>query len=125
MDAAAWGTPSGARTELPASSGRFQVVAHTMGANYPDPTLEKKSTAFAITQPASTQDFGGTRDNPAAPAANQVLATFTLRALATAKDKWYEIRLGKNSLVSVAKDGTCLQNTEVPISARLTLNRHY
>lgn len=109
--------------ESPATSGRFEVLAHVMGKNYPDPTLEKKAKAIALTNPASPHDFGGTRDNPASATANQVLVTFTLRAKKTAKNSGYELRLAKNSLVSVAKDGSCLQNAEVPISAALKLKR--
>ncbi len=109
--------------ESPATSGRIEVVAHAMGTNYPDPTLEKKAKPIAITSPASPHDFGGTRDNPAQAAANQVLVTFTLRATKAANKPIYELRLAKNSLVSVAKDGSCLQNAEVPISAELKLKR--
>ncbi len=109
--------------DSPATSGRFEVTAHAMGANYPDPTLEKKTTPISITHPASPHDFGGTRDNPARAAPSQPLVTFTLRAKKNAKSKGYELRLAKNSLASVAKDGSCLQNAEVPISAVLQLNR--
>ncbi|MEO8102623.1 MAG: hypothetical protein ABI790_08855 [Betaproteobacteria bacterium] len=105
------------------ASGRFQVVAHRMGENYPDPTIEKLPGPVAVTNPASPHDFGGTRDNPKAPSANQVLVLFTLRPSAAAKDASYSIRLGKNSLVSVGKNGSCLENAEVPISASLKLER--
>ena len=108
--------------ESAAASGRFQVATHKVGQNYPDPTLEKLPAATAITYPPSPHDFGGTGDNPIAPAANQVLVWFTLRPLATAKEPAYTIRLGKNSLVSVGKNGSCLENAEVPISASLKLN---
>ncbi len=105
------------------SRGAFQVAAHRMGPNYPDPTLEKLTAPIAITMPASPQDFGGTRDNPFPPAANQVLVLFTLRPPAKATEPAYTIRLGKNSLVSVGKNGSCLENAEVPISATLKLER--
>lgn len=106
-----------------AASGRFDVVSHAMGANYPDPTLEKMLAPLAISQPALAHDFGGTRDNPAPPSANQILVTFTLRARPAAKDAAYQLKLGKHSLASVARDGSCLQNTEVPLSAILKLTR--
>ena len=110
--------------ESVASSGRFEVVAHKMGKNYPDPTLEKPPAAIAITHPPSPHDFGGTRDNPFAPVANQVLVRFTLRPLATAKEPEYTIRLGQNSLVSVGKNGSCLENAEVRLSASIKFNRN-
>ncbi len=109
--------------ESVATSGRIQVIAHKMGENYPDPTLEKFPAPIAITQPPSPNDFGGTRDNPLKPSANQVLVLFTFRPLATAKDPSYTIRLGKNSLVSVGKNGSCLENSEVPISASFKFER--
>ena len=109
--------------ESVAASGRFDIVSHAMGANYPDPTIEKKTTPIAITQPPSPHDFGGTRDNPAPPASNQILVTFTLRARPAAKDAVYQLKLGKQSLASVAKDGSCLQNSEVPLSAVLKLTK--
>ena len=110
--------------ESAATSGRIQVAAHKQGDNYPDPTLEKLPAVIAITHPPSTHDFGGTRDNPFAPAANQVLVVFTLRPTASAIDASYTIRLGKNSLVSVGKKGSCLENTEVPLSASFKLERN-
>ena len=110
--------------ELAATSGRFEVVSHKQGENYPDSTLDKLPAPIAITNPPSTNDFGGTRDNPAAPAANQVLVQFTLRPTASARDASYTIRLGKNSLVSVGKKGSCLENTEVPLSASVKFERN-
>ena len=109
--------------ESVATSGRFQIVTHQLGKNYPDPTLEKLPAAIGIANPPSHHDFGGTRDNPLAPSANQVLVSFTIRPLSTAKEAAYAIRLGKNSLVSVGKDGRCLENAEVPISASFKFNR--
>ena len=105
------------------SSNRFEVVAHKMGPNYSDPTLENPAAAIAIGHPASPHDFGGTRDNPFPPSTHQVLVIFTLRPMASAKERAYTLRLGKNSLVSVGKNGSCLENSEAPISARLTLER--
>ena len=113
----------GGKAESVAASGRFQVVTHKMGESYPDPTLEKLPAAIAITHPPSPHDFGGTRDNPLAPSVNQVLVLFTLRPSATATAPAYTIRLGKNSLVSVGKNGSCLENTELPISASFRLDR--
>ncbi|MBL0122496.1 MAG: hypothetical protein IPP88_07085 [Betaproteobacteria bacterium] len=109
--------------ESVAASGQILVVTHKMGEHYPDPTLDKFPAPIAITQPPSPNDFGGTRDNPLKPSANQVLVLFTFRPLATAKDPSYTIRLGKNSLVSVGKNGSCLDNTEVPISASFKFER--
>jgi hypothetical protein len=103
--------------ESVAASGQIVVVSHKMGENYPDPTLDKFPAPIAITQPPSPNDFGGTRDNPLKPSANQLLVLFTFRPSATAKDSSYTIRLGKNSLVSVGKNGSCLENSELPISA--------
>jgi len=108
--------------ESAAGSGLFRVVAHKPGASFPDPTLEKISRPIAITFPPSTNDFGATRDNPAPAMVNQPLVTFTLRPSAKAKNTVYEIRLGKNSLVSVGKDGSCLQNFEVPLAAAIKLD---
>lgn len=105
------------------TSGRFQVVTHKLGENYPDPTLEKLAKPIAITHPPSPHDFGGTRDNPSVPSAHQVLVLFTLRPLAQAKAATYTLRLGKNSLLSVGKNGSCLDNTELPISANFKLDR--
>jgi len=110
--------------ESVAASGRFEVVAHKVGENYPDPTLEKPPAAIAITNPPSPHDFGGTRDGPFAPAANQVLVLFTLRPLATAKDAAYTIRLGQNSLVSVGRSGSCLEVSEARLSASVRLERN-
>ena len=106
-----------------ASSGQFEIIKHKMGAHYPDPTLEKLPARTKITLPATAHDFGGTRDNPHPPEKNQVLATFTLKPPATAKLASYQIRLGKNSLVSVGAKGSCLENAEVPMSASMTFER--
>ena len=110
--------------ESAASSGRFLIVGHKVGENYPDPTLEKLPAAVAVTHPPSPHDFGGTRDGPFAPAANQLLVLFTLRPLETAKDRAYTIRLGKNSLVSVGTRGNCLEVGEARLSATMRLERN-
>lgn len=109
--------------ENAAGAGKFQVVARKLGSNYADPTLEKMPASVAIASPASTHDFGGTRDNPLAPAANQALATFSLKPLATAKSDVYLLRLGKNSLIGVGKNGTCEQTSELPLNASVTLKQ--
>jgi hypothetical protein len=109
--------------ENAAGAGKFQVVARKLGGNYSDPTLEKMPAAVGIASPASTHDFGGTRDNPLAPAANQALATFSLKPQATAKNDAYVLRLGKNSLIGVGKNGTCEQTSELPLNASVTLKQ--
>ena len=74
-------------------------------------------------QPPPPNDFGGTRDNQPPPSANQALVVFPWPALKTAKDPAYVIRVGKNSLVSGGKNGTCLENSAVPLSASIKLKR--
>lgn len=107
-----------------AASGQFEIVKHVMGERYPDPTLEKLPAGIMISLPPSLHDFGGTRDTPQPPAKNQRLASFTLRPPATAKESRYPIQLGKNSLVSVGKNGSCLENAEVPMSAGFVFERN-
>lgn len=112
--------------ESTATSGAFQVVKHSAGTNFPDLTMDKIAKPIAITNPPSPNDFGATRDTPAPgvkAGAGQSLVTLTLRPTAKARNAVYEIRLGKNSLVSLGKDNTCLQNSEVPISASIRLNK--
>ncbi len=105
-------------------SGHFQVTGRTLGKNYPDPNNETLPAAISIdSAKLSRLDFGGTRDDPLPPAADQLLATFTLSAQTSAKNPAYAIRLGKNSVVSVAKTGTCDPTVAVPISASLTLTK--
>ncbi len=106
-----------------ASSGQFEIIKHQMGEHYSDPTLEKLPAGITIALPPSPHDFGGTRDNPLPPRKNQVFASFTLQPLATAKEDRYTIKLGKNSLVSVGKNGSCLENAEVPITAEFVFER--
>ena len=106
-----------------AASGQFEIIKHKMGSHYPDRTLEKLPARTMITLPATAHDFGGTRDNPHPPEKNQVLATFTLKPPATAKEARYPIRLGKNSLASVGAKGSCLENAEVPLAASMTFER--
>ncbi len=110
--------------ENAAGAGKFHVVGRKLGANYSDPTLEKMPAMVAIISPASTHDFGGTRDNPLAPAANQLLATFSLKPQAAATGDVYTLRLGKNSLVGVGKNGSCEQTSELPINASVTLKQN-
>ena len=105
------------------ASGQFEIIKHTVGELYSDPTLEKLPQGVTITVPPSPHDFGGTRDKPQPPAKNQVFASFTLRPSAMAKDARYLIKLGKNSLVSVGKNGSCLENAVVPMSAEIALER--
>lgn len=105
-------------------NGHFRVTGRTLGKNYPDPNNETLPAAISIDSPKlSRLDFGGTRDDPLAPAADQLLATFTLSAQTEAKNPSYSIRLGKNSVVSVAKGNTCDPTVAVPISASLALTR--
>ncbi|MEP7155967.1 MAG: hypothetical protein ABI905_09350 [Betaproteobacteria bacterium] len=106
-----------------AASGMFLVVGHKAGASFADATMGKIRKPVAITNPASTNDFGATGDKPATLKAMQPIVTFTLRPARKAKNAAYEIRLGKNSLVSIGKDGSCLQNSEAPISASMQLLR--
>ena len=107
-----------------ASSGQFEILKHVMGDRYPDPTLEKLPVGIMITLPPSMNDFGGTRDTPQPPAKNQLLATFMLRPPGTAKESRYTIQLGKNSLVSVGKKGSCLENDELSMSANFAFERN-
>ena len=94
-----------------------------MGELYSDPTLEKLPAGTTIALPPSLHDFGGTRDKPQPPTQNQVFATFTLRAPTIAKETRYVVKLGKNSLVSVGKNGSCMENAEVPMAAEFALER--
>ena len=107
-----------------AASGQFEILKHVMGDRYSDPTLEKLPAGIMISLPPSSHDFGGTRDIPQSPAKNQLLATFTLRPPATAKESRYTIQLGKNSLVSVGKNGSCLESAELPMTASFTFERN-
>ena len=107
-----------------AASGQFEIVKHLMGDRYPDPTLEKLPVGIMISLPPSLHDFGGTRDTPQPPAKNQLLATFTLRPPVAAKESRYTIQLGRNSLVSVGKKESCLENAEVPMSASFVFERN-
>lgn len=106
-----------------ASSGQFEIINHKMGELYSDPTLEMLPAGITITLPPSMHDFGGTRDKPQPPTKNQLFATFTLQPLSTAKESRYVIKLGKNSLVSVGKNGSCLENAEAPMAAEFTFER--
>ena len=85
----------------------------------------KRKDVFGASQdhPPTPNDFGGTNDNPQPPTANQVLVVFTWRARIIAKESAYAIRLGNNSHASVGKNGTCLENSEVPLSASIRLKR--
>lgn len=110
--------------DSPGESGHFQVTGRTLGKNYPDPNNETLAAAISIEDSKLTRlDFGGTRDDPLPPAADQLLATFTLSAQSEAKNPKYAIRLGKNSVVSVAKTRTCDPTEPVPISATLSLTK--
>lgn len=110
--------------EAPGESGHFQVTGRTLGKNYPDPNNETLPPAVSIdSAKLSRLDFGGTRDTPLPPAADQLLATFTLSAQTAAKNPSYSIRLGQNSVVSVSKTGTCDPTIAVPISASLRLTK--
>ena len=80
-----------------AESGIFSVTSRTLGANYPDITAAPP-LPFQITNPAAAppNDFGGTIVTGGisiAPAANQLLATFTFQAQAAATNSAYVIRL--------------------------------
>lgn len=105
-------------------SGHFQVTGRTLGPNYPDPNNETLPPAISIdSAKLSRLDFGGTRDKPLPPAADQLIATFTLTAQTTAKNPSYSIRLSENSVVSVGKAQSCDPTVALPISANFALTR--
>ncbi|MEQ1515148.1 MAG: hypothetical protein ABL931_01510 [Usitatibacteraceae bacterium] len=105
-------------------SGHFQVTGRTLGPNYPDPNNETLPPSISIdSAKLSRLDFGGTRDKPLPPAADQLIVTFTLAAQAAAKNPSYSIRLSENSVVSVGKSGSCDPTVALPISANLALTR--
>ena len=107
-------------------SGLFRIVARDLAPAYADPNAPFINYPVPITYPAQSVDFGGTvsSGNPPSPGTNQLLATFTLEALAGATNLQYAI--GLSSISNVAIDGVnCFdQPHDAPINATLTLARN-
>ncbi len=89
----------------------FVVTARTLGTSYPDPNAAI-ALPLSISNPPTIADFGGTAafttPTSIVPGANQLLATFTLGAQASATNASYRIYLSNASEFATDQgDVTC------------------
>ena len=94
-----------------AQQNNFRIIALKRGSNYPDPNMAI-ALPFPITNPPTIADFGATAitSSPTSlpPGENQLLATFTFAAQASATDARYTIYLSPASEFAIDQgDDTC------------------
>jgi hypothetical protein len=107
-----------------AEAGRFRINPRTLGANYADANNVAIAYPVSIGNPAALGDLGGTTPSaaPAAPAANQLLATFDLIPQANATNASYNISMSADSMLAVDTDSTCATPADLPIAASMVLS---
>lgn len=105
----------------PAQQSKFRITALARGGNYPDPNVATM-LPLLITNPPTIADFGATAtpSSPTSvpPGANQLLATFTFAAEASATNAQYTINLtaasefaidqGTDTCIGAANSGAAL-----------------
>jgi hypothetical protein len=113
------------RAAAAGENGRFNITARTLGSSYPDANNTTIPFPIAVNSVASANDLGGTSTTgaPVAPAANQLLATFDLSPQANATNASYVLSTSSDAILSVDTDNTCLNPTDLAVSASMTLNR--
>ena len=94
-----------------AQQNNFRIIALKRGSNYPDPNMAI-ALPLPITNPPTIADFGATAitSSPTSlpPGENQLLATFTFAAQASATDARYTIYLSPASEFAIDQgDDTC------------------
>jgi len=102
---------------------KFSVISRTLGRNFPDPNNTAIVFPVTVPSPALGNDFGGTRDGPAPPGPNQLLATFQIRSESKLTAPSLLLKLNQQSLVVVDKDGRCESPSSVPLQASYTINQ--
>jgi len=106
-----------------ADAQKFSVTSRTLGPNFPDPNNTIIVFPVMIPSPAQGNDFGGTRNGPAQPGPNQLLATFQIRSESKLTAPSLLLKLNHQSLVVVDTNGRCDAPTSVPLQATYTINQ--